>query len=108
MQQYGKYSYKKWNKLLADKIASDVSFAESLDNADSQLKLISDIDISMVPEDLVNATPFSKSFYDKTCSESYVKSNCAKMIGKMHKSKDDFMQKKFDICIAFNYDSYRF
>lgn len=30
------------------------------------------------------------------------------MIGTMHKSKDDFTQKKFDICIAFNYDAYRF
>lgn len=30
------------------------------------------------------------------------------MIGTMHKSKDDFTQKKHDVCIAFNYDAYRF
>lgn len=76
--------------MLADKLSSDVIFAESLDKADNRLKLISDIDVDMIPEELVNASSFSKSFYDKICSSSYVKSNCAKMIGTLHVSKDDF------------------
>lgn len=108
MQQYGKYAYKKWNKLLADKLTSSSTFMKSLDAVDSRLKLISDIDIEQVPNDIINASSFSKSFYRRICSTSYVKSSCAKMIGTMHHSNDDFLHKKHDVCIAFNYDAYRF
>lgn len=48
------------------------------------MKLISDIDLELIPDDLINASDLSKKFYDNICKTSYVKSNCAKMIGTMH------------------------
>lgn len=63
---------------------ADAGFNESLDSADDRMKLISDIDLELIPDDLINASDLSKKFYDNICKTSYVKSNCAKMIGTMH------------------------
>lgn len=106
IRQYGKYTYKKYNKELS-LMLNDQCFIESLDRIDEKMNVISDICIEDIPEGLVNASDYSKRMYNKIKSTFYVKSNLAKHIGTLYKSKDVFSEKHFDVCLAFNYDNYR-
>lgn len=107
IKQYGKYSYKPYNAELS-RMLEKPSFKTSLDDIDERLNIISDICIEDIPGGLVNASDYSRRTYDRIKSTFYIKSNLAKKIGTLYSSKNVWNDKKYDICLAFNYDNYRF
>lgn len=58
IRQYGKYEYKKYNKLLNDMLSDD-KFVASLDSIDNRMKLLSDLDVNSIPTDVVQKTVYS-------------------------------------------------
>lgn len=107
IRHYGKYSYKPYNAELS-KMLDDKSFISSLDSIDKRINIISDINIEDIPQCLVDATCYSKQIFDRISSSFYVKSHTAKEIGTLYRSKNPWESKAYDICLAFNYDNYRF
>lgn len=107
IRHYGKYLYKPYNAELS-KMLENTSFTSSLDDIDQRINIISDICIEDIPQCLIDATSYSSQTFDRISKTFYVKSNTNKAIGTLYHSKNAWNNKKYDICLAFNYDSYRF
>lgn len=107
IRHYGKYSYKPYNAELS-KMLENKAFISSLNNIDQRINIISDIGIEDIPQCLIDATSYSRQTFDRISKTFYIKSNTNKAIGTLYHSKNCWNNKKYDICLAFNYDNYRF